>query len=122
MSGRPFQNPSLRLFKRERLFTLFAQEAGEIHHSDSGGAQSHTPIRLNDKIELVSAVKAEMLSDRFGDGRLALAGQRDNHNNSFLLLSCITLAQGIFCRQRCRGSIAISGTFLQNSDMACDSR
>ena len=66
MSGGSFQNPSLHFFKRERLFPLLSQEACEIHHIAGGGAQGHTPIRLNDKIELVSCVKAEMVSDGLG--------------------------------------------------------
>lgn len=60
----------------------------DIHYVDGRGTQGYMPIRLNDKIEMVSGMKTEVVSDRFGDGRLALAGQRGNHHNSFFLLPC----------------------------------
>jgi len=73
-------------------FILSAQEAGEVHHITGGRAKRDTPIRLNDEIELISGLKAEAISDRFGDGCLAFARQRDNHDHSFLFITGITLA------------------------------
>jgi hypothetical protein len=92
MAGGSLENSLLHVIERQRLFPLLPQETGKVHHITGGGAKRDTPIRLNDKIELISSLKAEVISYGFGDGCLAFARQRDNHDHSFPYMTRITLA------------------------------